>query len=245
VATRCAGELGRLDLRDACIALLDDDDPSVRMQAARSAVLLGERARAVDLCAEIACSPDPARVNALPLALLAADRKRARALLERLGRQRDEKTPATIRFALYGVALAGDLHFIDWLIALMNDPLYARLAGEAFAMITGADLALLDLERKPPAQAADDETLTAEHGMPWPDPEAVAAWWHANKPGFTAGARHFVGAPPDAEHCRHILRESRQHRRRVAALHLALAAPGSVLFNIAAPAWRQQRLLKA
>src|SRR5512134_3714075 len=41
VAAACAGELGRLDLRPACATLLDDADESVRLHAARSAVLLG------------------------------------------------------------------------------------------------------------------------------------------------------------------------------------------------------------
>src|SRR5882672_5977101 len=246
-----SGEPGRLDMREACAALLDDADPRVRMHAARSAVLLGDRARALDTCGEIALSDGPLRVDALPLAVLAADRKQARALLERLAQRRDEKQPATIRFVLYAVALAGDLHFIDWLISLMQDPLYARLAGEAFALITGADLALLDLEQKPaaPAPAADEAGNTGtvvfddDEGMAWPDPERVRAWWRTNKTGFAAGTRHFVGTAPDVAHCQHVLREGRQRRRWVAALHLALAAPGSGLFNAAAPAWRQRRLL--
>jgi uncharacterized protein (TIGR02270 family) len=249
VAAACAGELGRLDLRPACAALLDDADARVRLHAARSAVLLGDRAKALDLCGEIAVAAGPLRGDALPFAVLAADRKRARSLLERLAQQRDEKQPATIRFVLYAVGLAGDLHFIDWLISLMPDPIYARLAGEAFAIITGADLALLDLERKPPEEASPPEDASTpvafddDDGMAWPDAARVRTWWQANKAGFTAGARHFVGTTPDAPHCQHVLRESRQRRRWVAALHLALAAPGSVLFNAAAPAWRQRRLL--
>jgi len=251
VAAGCAGELGRLDMRAACAALLDDADPRVRMHAARSAVLLGDRARGLDTCSEIALSDGPLRGNALPLAVLAADRKQARALLKRLAQKRDPKQPATIRFVLYAVALAGDLNFIDWPISLMQDPLYARLAGEAFALITGADLALLDLEQKPaaPAPAADEAGNTGtvvfddDEGMAWPDPERVRAWWRTNKTGFAAGTRHFVGTAPDVAHCQHVLREGRQRRRWVAALHLALAAPGSGLFNAAAPAWRQRRLL--
>src|SRR5439155_19391492 len=130
--------------------------------------------------------------EALPVAILAADRKRARALLERLARKRDADDPATIRFVVYAVALAGDLYFIDWLILLMQDALYARLAGEAFAMITGADLALLDLEQKPPEtpsagpnDAGDDAVVApdADDGMAWPDPARVRARWQTTKAG--------------------------------------------------------------
>ncbi len=251
VAAACAGELGRLDMRQACEALLDDADPRVRLHAARSAVLLGNRADALDLCNEIALAEGPLRTGVLPLAILAADRRRTRALLEKLAKKRDPKQPTTIRFVVYAVALAGDLHFIDWLITLMQDPLYARLAGEAFALITGADLALLELQRDapatlpPPPDASNDPAIAFDddEGMAWPDPARVAAWWQANKAGFAPGARHFIGTTPDVPHCQHVLRESRQRRRWVAALHLALLAPGSVLFNAAAPAWRQRRLL--
>ena len=39
---------------------------------------------------------------------------------------------------------------MPWLIARMDDQKLARLAGEAFSVITGLDLARLDLELKPP-----------------------------------------------------------------------------------------------
>ena len=250
VSAACAGELGRLDIRDACLALVDDPDPLVRAHAARAAVLLGDRGNAFDACAEMTIVPGLLRALTLLMAILAVDRKRTRALLERLARQRDEKQPATIRFVIYAVALAGDLYFIDWLILLMQDPLYARLAGETFAMITGADLALLDLEQRPPEATAGTDDSPAEPvafdddaGVAWPDPARVGAWWQAHQRGFTAGARHFAGATPTAAHCQQVLRESRQRRRWAAALHLVLASPGSVLFNAAAPAWRQQRQL--
>ncbi|HUL67273.1 MAG TPA: TIGR02270 family protein [Burkholderiaceae bacterium] len=254
VAAGCAGELGRLDMREACLALLDDADPRVRMHAARSAVLLGDRAQALDALAAIALADAPLRVDALPVAILASDRSRTRALLKRMAQARDERQPATIRFVVYAVALAGDLQFMDWLISLMRNPVHARLAGEAFALMTGADLVLLGLERQPlqsaPANANDasNDPAVAFHddeGMAWPDAALVRAWWEANKAGFSLDERHFVGTIPDAAHCKHVLRESRQRRRWVAALHLALGAPGSVLFNPAAPAWRQTRLLQA
>jgi uncharacterized protein (TIGR02270 family) len=254
VAAGCAGELGRLDMREACIALLEDADPRVRMHAARSAVLLGDRAQALDALAAIALADAPLRVDALPVAILASDRTRTRALLKRMAQARDERQPATIRFVVYAVGLAGDLQFMDWLISLMRNPVHARLAGEAFALMTGADLVLLDLEQPAPQGAptntndASNDPAVAFHddeGMAWPNAELVRAWWEANKSGFSMDERHFVGTLPDPTHCKHVLRESRQRRRWVAALHLALAAPGSVLFNPAAPAWRQTRLLQA
>jgi hypothetical protein len=58
-----------------------------------------------------------------------------------------------------------------------------------------------------------------------------------------AGQRVFMGAPPSPEHCTQVLREGCQRQRAVAARHVCLAKPGTPLFAIAAPAWRQQRQL--
>jgi hypothetical protein len=52
-----------------------------------------------------------------------------------------------------------------------------------------------------------------------------------------------MGSAADKAQCQRVLREGTQRQRAVAALLLVLAQPGSVLFNIAAPAWRQQRWL--
>jgi len=52
----------------------------------------------------------------------------------------------TQRLALIGGGVVGDPVLIPWLIEYMNTPEQARIAGEAFTMITGADIAFLDLE---------------------------------------------------------------------------------------------------
>jgi hypothetical protein len=52
-----------------------------------------------------------------------------------------------------------------------------------------------------------------------------------------------MGAAADEAHCQHVLRTGGQRQRAVAALLLVLMRPGSMLFNMAAPAPRQQRLL--
>ena len=54
------------------------------------------------------------------------------------------------------VGLLGDPVSLPWLIQQMRDMPHARVAGEAFSLITGADLALLDLElRDSPDYDAD------------------------------------------------------------------------------------------
>jgi hypothetical protein len=53
-----------------------------------------------------------------------------------------------------------------------------------------------------------------------------------------------MGAPVSRDHCIHILKEGYQRQRIAAALYLCLLEPGTQLFPISAPAWRQQRWLE-
>lgn len=247
-ALRAAGELGRVDLLDDCLARIADDAPALRHAAVASAVLLGERRRALPALTEVAAAPDPAPTDALlRLALLAADPAAARDLVRELIAQ-----GAPRRTTIRATGWAGDLRAVPWLIQQMDDDSTARAAGEAFSMLTGADLALLDLERKPPADAPagptdrpeDDHVgLDEDESLPWPDGTRIKAWW-AQQAGRMTGATHvFMGAEPGAAHCGEVLRTGGQRQRAVAALLLSLAKPGTPMFNIAAPAPRQQRLL--
>lgn len=238
-ALQCAGEIGRIDLLAACIAHLDDDNAACRFHAAQSALLLGDRAASLDVLREAA--PIDA-ASALP----PAD---ARALLETLAAKPNSK-----RLLIRAIAHAGDPRYIPWLIDLMPDDVFARIAGESFSFITGADLAWLDLERKPPERLPagpnddpddPDIAMDEDDGAPWPDAEKIAQWWQANAPRFERGRRYLCGAPPSKAHCIGILKDGYQRQRMAAARHLCLLEPGSVLFNCAAPAWRQQRKLAA
>jgi uncharacterized protein (TIGR02270 family) len=134
----------------------------------------------------------------------------------------------------------------------MADAHLARLAGEAFAMITGVELESLGLARSPPDEfevgpsqnpGDEDVEMDSDDELPWPDLERIHAWWDANHSRFQSGARHFMGEPPTVLHCRKVLREGFQSQRIAAAEHLNLLQPGTPLFNVAAPAWRQQRWL--
>ncbi len=143
---------------------------------------------------------------------------------------------------------------MPWLIKQMEDLKLARLAGESFSYITGLDLAYLDLERKPPEGIElgpnddpndDDVAMDEDDSLPWPDAAKIADWWSANASRFVAGTRYFVGEPPTFAHCRQVLKTGFQRQRIAAATYLCLLTPGTALFNTAAPAWRQERLLIA
>lgn len=45
------------------------------------------------------------------------------------------------RLVVSGAGIAGNPYYIPWLIEQMENPELARLAGEAFSLITGTDIA--------------------------------------------------------------------------------------------------------
>ena len=246
-ALRCAGEIGRRDLLPACVEHLRDEDPACAFWAAWSAALLGDRGPAIESLRQLAMPPSPHQERALQLVLKILDSEGAHAVLKALA-----KDPASQRVLLQGAGIVGDPHYVPWLIKQMDDPKLTRLAGESFSMITGLDLAYLDLERKPPENfeagpnddpAYPDVAMDPDDGLPWPDPERAQRWWSANQARFVAGTRYFMGEAVSRDLCVRVLKEGFQRQRIAAAEYLCLLQPGTPLFNTAAPAWRQQRWL--
>ena len=248
-ALQAAGDCGRQDLVARCIAALGDEDAACRFWAARSAVLLGERQKPVPALLEVVRVPGGLyRTQALELLLQLADAARAAPLLRTLVAQ-----PEGLRDAIRAVGAVGDVQAVPWLVEQMAEPALARLAGEAFTTLTGVDLAWNDLERKPSQQMlapdaddpeATDVAMDEDEGLPWPDPERLMHWWEANASRYpAAGERCFMGQPPSWPHCLRVLRLGCQRQRAAAAAYLCLLRPGTQLFPIGAPAWRQERWL--
>lgn len=244
---RAAGELGKHDLVSTIAAAVGDADPACQFWAAWSAVLLGDRGTALEYLQALAMTDGLLQPRAFQLALQAISSVQARALLQQIS-----KDQTHVRKLIHGAGLSGDPTYVPWLIGHMADDKLARLAGEAFSMITGADLALLDLERNPPETIEagpnddpedDNVDMDADEDLPWCDQKLVQAWWTQHGPRFTQGVRHFCGAPITREHCVDVLKNGYQRQRIVAAYHLCLLNPGTPLFEWRAPAWRQQREL--
>ena len=253
---RAIGELGRRDLLGECERQLetdaskqeeeDDEADSCRFWSAWSAALLGNRSRALNVLSGFATRTHPFRRSALELALKAMSLPDAHHLLRALAQD-----PANIRWLVMGVGIVGDPHYLSWLIKQMENPALARLAGEAFCLMTGIDLARQNLEGKPPQPGEDrQEDLTDENvGMdeddhlPWPDTTKMHAWWNSSQNRFQAGTRYFMGQVSSIEHCRQVLRNASQRQRASSALTLAMLQPGVPLFATDAPVPWQQRWL--
>jgi uncharacterized protein (TIGR02270 family) len=246
-ALRVAADLGLVNHLSACIDALPDENPNCAYQAARAGALLGDRGASVSALRRIALAPGPWRSRALGLLLKLQSTADAHAILKALAQD-----PVCVRLLIQGIGTAGDSHYVPWLVQQMQDLKLSRLAGESFSFITGLDLAYLDLERKPPEGVDfgpnddpndDNVAMDEDDGLPWPDVDKVSRWWQAHGHRFAPGTRYFMGEPPSPGHCLDVLKNGYQRQRMAAAVYLCLLKPGTPLFNCAAPAWRQQRLL--
>lgn len=247
-ALRAVGQLGRIDLLPILQSHLDSDDTLCRYAAAWSATLLGDLG-AIAVLKAIAQSDVPHREDAAKMALRCLDLAAAHGWRQALAQEQE-----TMRLAIIGAGVIGDPASIPWLIDHMAIPELARVAGEAFTMITGVDIAYEDLEGEwpegfeaGPTEDPEDENveMDSDEDLPWPEPELIGRWWHTHRGEFRAGTRYLLGKPINPEWLQDILRNGRQRQRAAAALELAMRQPGQPLFEVRAPGFRQQQLLRA
>lgn len=248
-ALKAAGELGRADLIDHLRDRLRDEDETCRFWAAWSAALAGDRGRAVIALQRLAMVPSPLQFRAIALAPRVLSADAARDWLKTLAAD-----PGQLRALIAAVGVYGDPHYVPWLIKQMEIPALARVAGEAFSMLTGVDLAYDDLDGEwpegfeaGPTENPEDEdvALDPDEDLPWPAPRLISRWWEENSARFVAGGRYLCGRPITDAHCRDVLRSGYQRQRIAAALELALMRPDRPLFEWRAPAFRQKALLAA
>lgn len=247
-ALRTVGELKRRDLIHDLRDYFRAGESLIRFWAAWSAVLLGNRSDALDVLKTFVVTGSNQFPKALPLLLRAMPVEHSSALLKGLAQY-----PERQRDLVSGVGTIGDPLYVPWLIKQMNTPALARLAGESFSFITGADIAFEGLQSErpeglesEPTENPEDENvaLDSDEDLPWPDPMKIQAWWDARQHQFQNGNRYLLGAPITEAQCQKILREGFQHQRAAAALELALMKPDEPLFEVRAPGWRQQCLLQ-
>ena len=134
----------------------------------------------------------------------------------------------------------------------MSIPDMARIAGEAFAMITGVDMVDENLEGEwpegfetGPTEDPDDEDveMDPDEDLPWPEPERIDKWWVENKNKFRNGRQYLCGQPATEQQCQHVLRYGYQRQRATAAIILSLMHPRQPLFEVRAPGFRQKKIL--
>jgi uncharacterized protein (TIGR02270 family) len=236
-AVRLAGEINRVDLLQACLRHIDDNDADVAFWAAWSGVLLGDRVAALEVIDSFVSDADPRRWAALELAVRARQLEHGADFVRRLA-----KDPYQHRTVLTALGHLGDIATIPWILEQINEPNLARLAGASFTMISGAALDITNVERRTPVPEAmtSDDTLDdaiatdPDEHLSWPEPALVRQWWRSEGAQFTLGRRYLLGRPIEEQTCERVWREGTQPQRRAAAYEATLRF-GKALAN-----WRQR-----
>lgn len=245
-AARTAGELRRIDLLPSLQVLRLHEDMVTRFWVNWAAAQMGDE-QALEPLRRFAEQPGEFQYRALCVLLAWQKRESSIAWIRQL-----VQNPGQRRAGIQAIGLLGDPVSVPWLIQQMSDLPYARIAGEAFSLITGADLTLLSLELQdlPDFDAGPNDDpedpnvlMDPDENLPWPDPQAVAAWWQAQGGNFQPGIGYVSGLPQSESGYRQALVQGQQRQRIVAACGLARYRMSEVLFPASAPARRQMRLL--
>ncbi|SDH22339.1 conserved hypothetical protein [Pseudomonas flavescens] len=245
-AARTAGQLRRLDLLQALRSHRLHGDDGVRFWSNWASAQMGDQ-EALGTLRLFAERPGDLRQPALEVLLAWQPREVSIVWLRSL-----MQSPEHRRMVIQALGLFGDPQTIPWLIRQMHELPFARVAAEAFTLISGADLAELDLELSVypdydsgPNDDPDDPhvDMDPDTDLPWPDPHKVEQWWQCNGHGLPAGVAHLTGQPFSERQCLAVLRSGQQRQRIAAACLLARYQPASAVFPTDAPAQRQKRLL--
>lgn len=244
-ALRAVGELKRTDLLEHVRRHLRDSKEETRFWAAWTLGMYREPQGLAELKRFVESGSSWAE-RAAQLAFRALPPDESRALLSAIAKTQSD------RLAILAAGALGDPVTVPWLIRKMDNPDLARVAGESFSMITGADLAYLDLVQDS-SLSADSENEQIEDvelpgydsNLPWPSPELVLRWWTQQQPRFMPGVRYLAGHPINAASARQVLAVGNQRQRAGAAIEVSLIDESRPLFEIRERADRQRRRLES
>ncbi len=247
-AFQAAAELGRIELAYTIARHISVADPPSSFWAAWSTARLGLRGYDVtDVLRRTAESDAPYADSALQMLLRCQRLPEAHEWISAM-----LKDPKRQRLGVQGIGIVGDPARISELIGYMQIEALSRVAGEAFSMITGADLKYLDLDRPRPEQFEAgptdnpedaDVAMDQDEDLPWPAPDLIRRWWDKHQSEFQSGVRYLRGKPIESDNLIDALKNGYQRQRAAAAMELALARPSEPLFEVRAPGRRQQEAL--
>lgn len=245
-ALRAAGELKRRDLLPVVREYLSSSSVDCKFWAAWSAALLA-KSKPLELLQDFVERHSKYQFKALNVVLRRLDLSESQAWLKKLARD-----PENTRNLIIGSGITGNIAYIPWLIKQMGDPEHARIAGEAFATMTGVDIASQDLEGEwpegyvpGPTENPEDEDvdLDDDEDSPMPDAGLIEKWWEGHRHEFYPNQRYLCGKPVSILNCRRVLNSGYQRQRIAAALEISLLGSDEILFETRAPGFRQQSVL--
>ncbi|NQY50168.1 MAG: TIGR02270 family protein [Colwellia sp.] len=156
--------------------------------------------------------------------------------------------PEMIRTVIRATGVLGDPHAVPWLIDRMSHFDTAKIAGEAFSLITGIDLERYELTIEPPEDITvvpsdddnEDVSLDEDEHLPFPDVNKINHTWLRYRDRYKAGSRYILGIevaknnPATIAKLNNTLKQIPQRQRASVALTLALLDPQSPYVNVKA-----------
>ena len=245
---RLAGELKRTDLKADCQKATTADNTDLRFWGIWSSVLLGERDQALAL-EPYTQHTNPWQQKAIQLAFRVIPDNTADTWIDPLLHHPD---PLQQRCGIKAIAANGRPQRMPDVITAMKNDTLARVAGEAFTLLTGSDIKQQQLTRPTPIRKwkldnLDDSELDIEledSKLPWPDADKTTTRWQQHSTDLETESRYFMGkgfkAPTITGHLNHIIASGYQRQRHAAALELALLEPTHPLVNTRAPSQETQ-----
>lgn len=233
-ALRLVGELRRQDCMPALQAAITDDRDIICFWSNWSAVLLGQHACLNQLKNFVVDPESPYQTLAIQLCFRVLSVEQGRVWISELAKDENQA-----RAVIKATGILGDPHAVNWLISKMAEPKLAKLAGEAFSFITGADLVKHELTLEQPTthpmqgidEFDDDVELDEDENLPYPHQGKVTALWRNHGQKFLIGRRYFIGQAITTAWLKSILNNGTQRQRHAAAMELALNDNALQFFN--------------
>ena len=224
-ALRLIGEIRRQDLMPHLSEAINSEQDDIRYWSNWSAILLGNRAAVTNLEPYV-FKTGRHQMHAINIAFMVLPMDQARSWISKLAADKGQN-----RTVIKATGILGDPQAVNWLIEKMREPAEARLAAEAFTLITGIDLEQNKLAAEMPAGIAqhpnddiedEDVTLDEDENLPCPNPELVASAWMNQGQNFIAGQRYFMGKPITVDWLKNKRSTGLQRQRHLADLELSL-----------------------
>ncbi len=155
--------------------------------------------------------------------------------------------PTRRAHAVWALGFSGSPAGVDRCVELLADDQLGRLAGEVVVAVAGLptddqqfwraepeddpesdpDQDLPELE----ADLAADLLPPPDDGLPLPNPESIAVWWHAHRDEFDFERRYLGGHLLRGDVLTRALRHTPMRRRHALALELALRTSGALVLD--------------
>lgn len=243
------GDRRYLNWVEHCLA---DPDPALQWSAIRSGLIMGsgpawQKVGTLGLAAE----PDP---DAMVLLATLADARIVERLCDRLS---EEEHRGAIVHAL---GYSGRRSAMEACLGLLADDAVGRLAGEAFASMTGLPLdddtywddveddddgEDEDLDAELDEDDDDDLDLNPQDELRIPKPDAIARWWSDTRGRFNPKLRYVAGRLADQAAVAHALAVLPLRRHHAFTFELLVRSKGQVNVRSRALTSASETALKA